>query len=172
MKLFILQILALWSPCSVNELLLLFMTSQLFLVLHFKFGWLVCAFYSCMMVCYTVSKSYYLNLHLFMDFLEIPLWSGTTGLVFTTEGCIPGASWRTCCLSSKNYGGELLRMMFKNWDKKAELWIQKYYRLNTSWSSRAADLLFQDMKVLYENSALEFSMLFWHCHGICWEDTL
>lgn len=84
------------------------------------------------------------------------VWFSPLKVVF----CIPGASWRTCCLSPKNYGGELLWKMFKNWDQKAELWIQKYYRLNTSWSSRAADLLFQDTKVLYENSTLEFSMLF------------
>lgn len=38
--------------------------------------------------------------------------------------------------------------------------IQKYYRLNTSRSSRAADLIFQDTKVLKENAVLEFSLLF------------
>lgn len=64
------------------------MTSQIFLVMHFKFGWLVCAFYPCVMIYYTVSKSYYLSLYLFMDLLEIPLLSGTTGLVFTTEGFV------------------------------------------------------------------------------------
>lgn len=56
--------------------------------MHFKVGWLVCAFSPCVMIYYTVSKSYYLSLHLFMDLLEIPLLSGTIGLVFTTEGFV------------------------------------------------------------------------------------
>lgn len=38
-------------------------------------------------------------------------------------------------------------MLFKDWDE-----IQKYYRLNTSASSRAADLTFQDMKALQRKS--------------------
>lgn len=125
--------------------------------------WMACPCFLPVLDYYAVSKSLLCELEFVCGLLRDHIiiwnhcvWFSPLKIVY----CIPGASWRTCCLSPKNYGGELLWMMFKNWDKKAELWIQKYYWLNTSWSRRAADLLFQDTKVLYENFALEFFMLF------------
>lgn len=97
MKLFVLQILAFWSPCLVNELLLLFMTSQLFLVMHFKLldGLSMLSAHAWLFIIQSV-RADYLNLYLFVDFLEMTLWSGISVSGFH--------HWRLCIVSLVHRG--------------------------------------------------------------------
>lgn len=97
MKLSILQILALWSSCSVNELFLLSMTSRLFLVMHFKLldGLSMLSTRAWLFTIQSV-RAYYVNWNLFVDFLEITLLSGITVSGFH--------HWKLCIVSLVHRG--------------------------------------------------------------------